>query len=114
MLRSIIRWSAIVAVLAALVWIGAGHEHGRMKGGYVPLPNVASCVIVAAAAAFLCKRYWNMITTPFVGGVAGAFGIAEPFSGPFGGVMGLLVGLLIVLLPTGKRPVPTSSVPDET
>jgi len=104
MIRSIIRWSTIVVVLAALLGVCSGHEHGRIKGGYVPLPNVVSCVIVAGVAALLCKHYWNSVTAPFVGGVAGAFGIAERFSGPFGGVIGFLMGLLIVLLPTGKRP----------
>jgi hypothetical protein len=109
MLKSTIRWSATVLVLVALVWVCSGHEHGRAKGTYIPLPNVALCVIVAAIAALLCKHYWNSVTAPFVGGVAGALGIAESFSSPFGGVVGLLVGLLVVLLPTGGQPASPSN-----
>ena len=108
MLRTIIRWAAIIVVLAILAWVCSCHAHGRIKGGYVPLPNVILCILVAAVAAILCKHYWNSVTAPFVGGLAGAFGIAESFSGPFGGVVGLLVGVLIVCLPTGRRSAASS------
>lgn len=100
------RWAAITVVAVALLWLCLQHGHGRAKGTYAPLPNMAASMCLAAAAAFLCKRYWLTMAAPFIAGIAGVFGIGDPHCGPYGGVLGLLVGLLMVLLPIGKRAKP--------
>jgi hypothetical protein len=97
------RWLGIVGLVAALLWLCSHHGHGGAKGSYIPLPNVILCVFTAAGAAWLCKRYWLAVASPFVGGIAGVFGIARASAGPFGGAVGLVVGLLVALLPLGTK-----------
>ena len=98
MLRKIVLAFVIImlAVLCAL------HHHGRTKGGYVPLIYVVSAVLCAVIAALICLRF-SRTATPFVAGIAGAFGIIDPFSGPYGGVLGLLAGLLVLLATRSPR-----------
>ncbi len=94
----LLRWLAIAAVLVLLLLLCLQHEHAGMKGRCVPIPNLASCILVTAEAAFLCKRYWHSLAVPFVAGIAGVFGIAGQLYGPFGGVVGVLIGILVVLM----------------
>lgn len=102
MITSVMRWCAIAGIVAVLVWLCLQHEHAGMKGRYVPIPNLAVCIISAAMATFLCKRYWLWFAAPFVAGVVGVLSIGQS-GGPFGGVVGLVVGILVVLVPFGNR-----------
>jgi hypothetical protein len=111
MIRAYTRSLALIGVSAVVVWLCSHHEHGGVKGRCVPIPNIVSCIVVAAAAALLCKRFWLAFAVPFVSGVAGVFGAAGPFYGPYGGVLGFLVGLWILLLPFGRRPSSTGGQP---
>jgi len=99
MVSSGLRWLGIAGVVTALAWLCLQHEHGGMKGSYVPVGSLTFCIICAAAAAMICKRHWLFLAAPFVAGVVGAIAIG-PFASPFGGVVGLVVGFLVVLLPT--------------
>ena len=107
MIRSAIRWLGFIGVSGAVAWLCWQHEHGGAKGLAVPVPNVVSCVVVAALAAVLCKRFWLALAAPLVSGLAGVLAIAEPRYGPYGGLLGILVGIWILLLPVARRPTPS-------
>ena len=100
------RWIAVFAILAMLVWAGMHHANAGLKGAYVPLPNLAVCIVAAATTAIICMRAWSAVAAPAVAGIAGAFGIGSHLFVSFGGVVGFLVGLAVVLVPA---PSPTSS-----
>ena len=108
MIRCAIRWLAFIGVSGLVAWLYWRHEHGGAKGMAVPVPNVAACVVAAAVAAVLCRRFWLAFAAPLVSGLAGVFAIAEPRYGPYGGLLGILVGIWILLLPVvfhfGKQP----------
>ena len=95
----VVRCVAAFAASAILVWLGLHHADGGLKGAYIPLPNLAVCIVVAATAGIVCTRAWSAIAAPALAGIAGVFGIGGQLYGPFGGIVGLLVGLIVVLVP---------------
>ncbi len=108
-----IRYIVIAVVIALLGIVIGQHEHGAIKGMPVPIANVLFCMFAAAVAAAICRFRFNRlagwIATPFVAGIAGAFGILGESYGPYGGVVGLLVGIIVLALPTGSMVVRAGS-----
>jgi hypothetical protein len=96
------RWIAAFAVLAILAWAGMHHANAGLKGAYVPLWNVAVCIVAAAIAAIVCLRAWSAVAAPAAAGITGAFLIGSDLFTSFGGVVGLLVGLVVVLVPASS------------
>jgi hypothetical protein len=86
-----------LAAIVALAIVCSQHATGGVKGAYIPMPNVAESILIAAIAAIACIRYWRPFPAPFVAGIAGAFGILDFRFGPYGGIVGFLTGLLIAL-----------------
>jgi hypothetical protein len=98
-ITSIIRWLIMGAVTILLVVVCSYHHHGGMKGSYIPISNIVTCMATASFAAILCKLYWRSFLVPAVAGVAGALGIGGHLYEPYGCVVGILVGLLVAFLP---------------
>ena len=123
-LSAVARLAATAALVTAVVVLVLLHGSAGIKGSFVPLTNVGACVMLSAAATFLCQALWSRIPAPFVGGIAGVFAGADHIAGPYYGSLGLLIGLLVVLwVPSRRRishrldhgaPHATSGAPEST
>lgn len=95
-------------------WMCLIHDHGGVKGSFVPLEVVLYCLIASALAAHITCRGWHWLPAPFVAGVVAGLiaGMSNPvgLASPYGGILGLAVGVVVVVLeqwftPTQSTPV---------